>query len=221
MRGTSIATLTASWERLVTATGGEVDRTPQYVAARSSHDVFNNALLLEADAEAVDSVRRFYARVTRWALWTADEAGDALADSVGLVRDGGTTDMGRALDHIPPRADDGVRSADPAAVAAINGLSPDLVVGASGFAGLVADDSRAGLLLFRHQDDVHLSFLATKAEHRRAGLATRLVTAALGRARLDGAKTATLQSTPAALSLYERAGFTALGRWAEWAPPPR
>lgn len=220
MRDTSIATLTASWERLVTATGGEVDRTRKYFAARSPHDVFNNAVLLDADAEAIDSVRRFYAKGDRWALWTSDDAGDALADSVGLVRDGGTTDTGCSLDTVTPCADEGVRSADPAAVAAINGLSPDLVVGVSGFSALVADDNRAGILLFRHRDDVHLSFLATKAEHRRSGCATRLVAAALGQARLDGAKTVTLQSTPAAVSLYKRAGFTVLGRWTEWVPPP-
>lgn len=220
MRVTSLSTLGASWERLVNAHGGMFTRTSEFVAARSRHAVFNNVLLLRANAAAIDAIRRFYAGADTWALWAGDTAGDELAARAGLVANGGTTDMACLLDVLPKSSGESVASADPGVVSVINGLPAELLAGAPGFSGLVAGNGAAAVLLFRHADDVHLSFLATRPEHRRKGLATRLVAAALHQARKEGAKTATLQSTPAAVSLYEGAGFRPIGRWTEWTDQP-
>ncbi|KAG5192254.1 hypothetical protein JKP88DRAFT_351988 [Tribonema minus] len=60
-------------------------------------------------------------------------------------------------------------------------------------------------------DDVGVHYVATEACHRRAGLATRVVTALLRDARARGASTATLQATPDGASVYERIGFRRVG----------
>ena len=110
-------------------------------------------------------------------------------------------------------------SCSPATVAEINDLSADVVRGVEGFEAMTTTGGAAGLLMFRHEDDVQLSFVATKPEGRRQGLATTLVSAALHAARRGGAKTVTLQATPAAVALYQRLGFTTAGEWQEWARP--
>ena len=220
-RSTSIGTLTASWAALVRGSAGSVKWGPGFVAAHCKHEVFNNTLLLAPSAEAVAAAARFYeSRHLRWSLWTGDAATSQVPLGGGFVAAGNTTDMARTLADLPPcSATPTVVSTTPAAVAKINGLSGRLLRGVTGFDAFTAGGESAGLLSFRHEDDVHLSFLATKPEHRKRGLASALVTAALHQARRCGAATVTLQATPAALSLYQRLGFTAIGEWHEWEPP--
>ena len=216
-RATNVTTLMASWAELARATEGTVERGAGHFAARSPQEVFNNALLLDADPATFEALDHFYERSQRWALWSPDQRTDDLARSAGLVQAEGTTDMARPLDDLSldVEREDGVEPVDLSTVAALNGLPPDVVDGALGFIGLAAA-GRAGVLLFRHEDDVQLSFLATEPAHRRRGLGSRVVLAALAHARREGARTASLQSTPAAVSLYRRAGFAVLGRWVEW-----
>ena len=210
-------TLIASWGALVSGVGGSIERGPGFVAARCRHAVFNNALLLAPQADAIAAVRRVYGHGTRWSLWTCDAATDEVAAASGLVIHDGTTDMTRTLDDRPsPSVAAVVVPATPAAVAEVNGLEGELVSRAAGFKAFTAGDGAAGIMSFRHHDDVQLSFLATRPESRGRGLASSLVAAALHDARNDGAKTASLQSTPAAVRLYERAGFSAIGEWREW-----
>ena len=219
-RATNVITLMASWTELARATQGTVERGPGHFAARSPQEVYNNALLLDADSATLEALDHFYERSQRWALWSPDRRTDDLARSAGLVEAEGTTDMARPLDDLSLDGDPeaGVEPVDVSAVAALNGLPPDVVDGARGFIGL-AVPGRAGVLLFRHEDDVQLSFLSTAPAHRRRGFGRSVVMAALAHARTDGARTASLQSTPAAVSLYRRAGFAVVGRWAEWTPP--
>ena len=125
--------------------------------------------------------------------------------------------MVRTLDDLPPRPDrDLVVSSRPETVAEINGLAGEIVRDAAGFDALATEGGGAGLMMFRHGDDVQVSFVATRPEHRKQGLATALVIAALHDAFTSGAKTVTLQATPAAVRLYERLGFCAAGEWREW-----
>jgi GNAT superfamily N-acetyltransferase len=56
-------------------------------------------------------------------------------------------------------------------------------------------------------DDVSIQYVATEASHQRRGLAGRLVRAMMATARIDGMRTATLQASPAGLSVYQRLGF--------------
>ena len=215
-----VDTLIASWAALVRASGGTVESTPSFAAARCRHAVFNNALLLSPSTEAVSAVVAFYAEQgSRWALWTGERATSAVASASGLIRDGGTTGMWRSLDDLPRPADVGVVPCSPETVAEINGLSGEIVRGADRFQGIATVGRAAGLLMFRHADDTQLSFVATRPDDRRQGLATALVTAALHAASRDGATTVTLQAAPGAVSLYERLGFTVAGGWHEWALP--
>jgi ribosomal protein S18 acetylase RimI-like enzyme len=56
-------------------------------------------------------------------------------------------------------------------------------------------------------NDVSVQYVATDPAFRRRGLASRLLGAALGNARADGVKTATLQASPDGRGVYERLGF--------------
>lgn len=64
-------------------------------------------------------------------------------------------------------------------------------------------------------DEIHISTLAVHPDHRRQGIAERLIDAALTQAHKDGAVSATLEvrdSNLAAQSLYNKFGFEVTGR---------
>lgn len=74
--------------------------------------------------------------------------------------------------------------------------------------GLRADAAFACVALtLRLGDDLGIHYVATEPEHRRRGLAARLLRAVLAEARADGLRTATLQSSPDGLRLYQGLGF--------------
>jgi len=58
--------------------------------------------------------------------------------------------------------------------------------------------------------------VATLAAHRRRGLGAAVTAFAVREAFAAGARTAWLQSSPMALGLYERMGFTVLECWSAW-----
>ena len=68
-------------------------------------------------------------------------------------------------------------------------------------------------------DDLGIHFVATGAEHRRRGLATRLLTHVLDRARSDGMGSATLQASPDGLPVYRRMGFREVDRFRGFVRP--
>jgi len=88
--------------------------------------------------------------------------------------------------------------------------------GVPGLRAYASEDYDSGLVLQRSGTDAYVSMVFTKPEARGRGLATAVLTAALRDARDRGARTATLQSTPMAESLYVRHGFRPVGRWQEW-----
>jgi len=56
-------------------------------------------------------------------------------------------------------------------------------------------------------DDISIQYVATEADHRRRGLASRLLLAVMADARGKGMRSATLQASPDGLSVYNRLGF--------------
>jgi ribosomal protein S18 acetylase RimI-like enzyme len=147
-----------------------------------------------------------------WALPGAVQGGAPLAD-IDMPC------MGLVLDDVPagPQADVAVPPLD--VVGALNdrayGQHERLAPLISALAdprvrayGVRAGDAWACVLLaLRVDDDVSIQFVATEAEHRRRGLASALMRAALADARADGASTATLQASPDGRPVYERLGF--------------
>lgn len=79
-------------------------------------------------------------------------------------------------------------------------------------------DAGSGLVVQDVEDDVVVSFVATRPSDRGRGSATRLVRAALVDARDRGVVAAVLQATPLAERLYQRVGFVPVGTWQEWLP---
>ncbi|HEY7137304.1 MAG TPA: GNAT family N-acetyltransferase [Acidimicrobiia bacterium] len=73
----------------------------------------------------------------------------------------------------------------------------------------------AGAWGFLHRGECGLYAVGTVPEWRRRGLARTLVAHVLADARSRGARTATLQSTPMARTLYESLGFAPVGRYEE------
>jgi GNAT superfamily N-acetyltransferase len=165
-------------------------------------------------------VQALYPRDARWALWTAQQETAEVALAAGLIRDTATTAMMCTLEQLPaaPPFAVGVDS-DPRRVAVINGLPPEMVTGVRGVRAFVTDDDTSGLLMFTHDQDVNLGFVATVERARGRGLATGVVLAALHEAALAGARTATLQATASAVGLYARIGFVPIGEWQEWTGP--
>ena len=219
-RATSVSSLAASWAVLSESASGQCWRTDAVVAARTRYPVLNNALLLLSDRRAVDQIEDIYRDEDRWALWTGEPSTDRVAEAAGLRRDVSTTDMLRPLVDLPPRAE-GVAPdrGEPGLVAELNGVSRNVAPHHEAFTALVARGGAGGLLLFRHDDDVQLSFLAVKETSRGLGVGSALVVAALHEAHRQGATTVTLQATPNAVGLYRKAGFHVVGRWQEWTPP--
>lgn len=220
-----LASLAGSWDGLAAPhPDAVVLRGPGFVALRHPrHPVLTNVALLDAGA-----VRAALAAVAPgpFAAWSRDAAGDAALAAAGLRADVTTYPMLARLDALPAAdevADDGgaeaaARAVDPAVVARLNGADPALLAGVPGVRAYATPGGEAGLLLQRVDDDVVVSFVVTRPDARRRGHASRLLRAALRAARADGATTATLQSTPDGRRLYERLGFTTVGRWQEWVP---
>ena len=217
-----VATLVAMWGAFVTAAGDRAAlvRKRAFTAAVLPYDVLNNALLLEPDADAVTEVQSLYSRNARWALWTAQPETAEVALAAGLAWDTATAAMICTLERLPPAPSLDVEAeADTSRVAVINGLSPEMVSGMRGLRAFVTGDDTCGLLMFENDQDVNLGFVATAEGARGRGLATGLVLAALHEAAEAGARTATLQATPAAVGLYAGIGFAPVGKWQEWTAP--
>jgi GNAT superfamily N-acetyltransferase len=64
--------------------------------------------------------------------------------------------------------------------------------------------------------DVGVSAVATLAEARGTGLATKLLSAALAKARKADMTTTTLQSSPMGRGVYEKMGYRDLGEMQMW-----
>jgi GNAT superfamily N-acetyltransferase len=184
------------------------------------HPLFNNAILLAPGA--VQEVARMYEGVGAYAVWSREAATARELAEHGFTRSEVTRPMVCRLDalaagSLPP----GVRVLKDVPVeqiAALNGVSEDLLVGVRGVRAFATKDFAAGAVLMEVGSDVNVSFVATRSGHRRRGLASAVLGVALEQALLDGFRTSSLQSTLMAQSLYQRLGYVPVGTWQEWTP---
>lgn len=230
-------TLVASWRALAqTSAGARVVVSPVAVAAVfPSWLPLNNVIVLDGAPETVAArTASTYvdAGVASWALWISSRATtldgpDVLHQVDGLARDTTTLVM-RADVHPGLRPHDGVveTSIETAAhagdepVPATQVGDPDAVPGLGGWVMVHEGLAVAGAWSMRHGDDCGIYAVGTVPGWRRRGLAAALVEHVLADARRDGARTATVQSTPMGVPLYLSLGFEPVGRYEEWVHTP-
>jgi ribosomal protein S18 acetylase RimI-like enzyme len=151
------------------------------------------------------------------ALWAVADAAPGRAEEpsiampcLGLELDGAALDGGERDPEPPPLAV--VGEVNDRAYGGFGALGPLLAAagddGPLRAHGIRVDGAWACVALtLRAGDDVSVQYVATGAELRRRGLASRLLKAALAGERDAGARTATLQASPDGLGVYERLGF--------------
>ncbi|HEY9375940.1 MAG TPA: GNAT family N-acetyltransferase [Jiangellaceae bacterium] len=216
-----LSSLVGSWElAAVPHPDAVVIRGKGFIAARFPYPVLNNAVL--TDLSTLDAVRAVY-RGAEYAVWT-ELADRHLADVMqagGFRRDVTTRPM---LCHLAEAELDDVDSGtvladvDPDRIAALNGVTTDLVRGVPGLRAYATVGFESGLVVLPVGTDVNVSFVATQPDARRRGLAELVTRTALRDARDRGFVTASLQATPMAESIYARVGFRPVGHWQEWVP---
>ncbi len=231
-------TLLASWAALAqTSDGARLIQSPSSAAAVfPAWAPLNNAIVLRPDDRAALSVAAelssVYAAVgiDAWAFWIPSRTTDL--DTPDRVRaiDGFTRDTTTLVMQAELRPDrsrhDGVVSAsldaairagdEPVSVADLG--EPVTTPGLTAWVLVQGDAAVASAWSFRHGTDCGIYAVGTVPAWRRRGLATALLQHVLAIAEQDGARTATLQSTPMAQGLYESLGFLAVGRYEEWVP---
>ena len=69
-------------------------------------------------------------------------------------------------------------------------------------------------------DDLAVHYVATEADHRGQGLATRLLATVIQESRNAGIRSVTLQASPDGLSVYRRMGFQTVGLLHGFIRPP-
>jgi ribosomal protein S18 acetylase RimI-like enzyme len=226
------ATLVASWRALARRSHrAAVTESPRSVAAVfPAWAPLNNAIARmpadDAEPARLSAVYRA-AGVDSWSYWIPSASSDLTApDEVttpGMVRDVSTlvmrTELDRELrvheDAIPTSVTSAAEAGDePVALGAIGepGVGESLV----GWAMVRDGSAIAGLWSCVHEGDCGIYAVGTAPGFRRRGVARSLVEHALAVARDQGARTASLQSTPMAVSLYQGLGFEAVGRYEEW-----
>ncbi len=232
-------TLLASWQALARASAGaRMARTQTTIAA-----VFpawlplNNAILLgepsslRAAAAAVE-LKRLYASagVESWALWLPSwaaslGAADEVAVVPGLHRDTTTLVMELSLSQASAEPDGLVRTSIAAATQATDEPvpagdlpRPDDDTGLDAWVMVQDGLAVAGAWSLIDGTDCGIYAVGTVPQWRRRGLARALMLAVLGDAYRQGARTATLQSTPMGEPLYASLGFEPVGRYDEWVP---
>jgi ribosomal protein S18 acetylase RimI-like enzyme len=234
-------TMVASWQALArTSPGALVEETPASVAAVfPAWAPLNNAIAQvpasDAGATAAE-LERLAARyrevlVDTWAYWIPSTTDDLDApDEIsvpGLVRDETTLVMHAELDGGLRRHEDAICTTvasaalagdEPVARGAIDAPEPGADI--TGWVMTRDGSAIAGLWSCVHDGDCGIYAVGTAPGFRRRGIARSLIEHALAVARDDGARTASLQSTPMAVSLYRSLGFAPVGRYEEWSSAP-
>lgn len=231
-------TLIAGWTALAPLSPGtQVIRTTDAVAAVfPSWAPLNNAILDVFDggraAETVERLAAEYAAagVDHWAVWVPSRIArfdwpDRGHPVAGFTRDETTLVMRMRIPRGLPRHPGVVRtSIDPASRAGDEPVPAATLPAADERPGLKAwvmvdgDVAVASTWSFLHGDDCGISAVGTAPGWRRRGLARAVVEHALADAFDQGARTASLQSTPMGQPLYEAIGFESVGRYEEWVP---
>jgi ribosomal protein S18 acetylase RimI-like enzyme len=230
--------LVACWHATAQSSpGARVVEDEDFVAAVfPAFAPMNNAIVRAPHDVDLD---RVLARVTEifahesidsWAFWIPSrtlrfDGTDEISSIRGLKRDTTTLVMTARLDttaHTWAAArrasiSDASRAGDePIRIDALEDPPPDAPL-----ADWVAIDGNfavAGAERFLHGRECGIYSVGTAPQWRRRGIARRLVEHVLTDAARLGARTATLQSTEQAQTLYASLGFNAVGRYEEWVP---
>ncbi len=217
-----LVSLVGSWESAaVPHAGAVVARGEGFVAARFPYPVLNNAIVTKPTA--LDAIRNVYAGVDEYAVWSefADRHLAEVLATDGFRRDVTTRPM---LCHLANADVDDVEAGsviadvDPGLIATLNGVTAELVTGVPGLRAYATTGFESGLIVIPVGTDANISFVATRPDARRRGLAALVTRTALRDARDRGFVTASLQATPMAEAVYIRVGFRPVGQWQEWLP---
>jgi ribosomal protein S18 acetylase RimI-like enzyme len=232
-----VRTLLASWEEYArVANRASVERSAGVATAVFPHgperEVYNNALFERGLAasmrsDAIDAMEAAYAagRVRRFAAWVHESEMTMRHD---LERRGyrvveSTRAMGMELDRISvsrPRLD--LAPSDWAEYLRVGELPPGLLRNADPtlfhirIARLDGESVTAGIA-YDLDGDCGIYNVGTLAHARRRGLGSALTALLAHDGRARGCRTASLQSTPMAESVYASLGFRDLGRFLEYA----
>jgi ribosomal protein S18 acetylase RimI-like enzyme len=213
--------LLSSWRLLASVDPDAriVDDGPA-VTMTHSHPALCNAIL--RDVTGLDRIRGEFAS-RHHAIWirTPDtERSQALA-SAGYVRDVRTVPMLLDLEHwVPHEVEPTVVAVSPGDLAVHSGMDSSLLDAVPDTFAHATPGWESWALTMTTGEAVNVSFVITRVEHQRRGLAQAVMTRALIDARERGSRHAALQSTEEGLRLYRRLGFRAVGEWQEWVPAP-
>jgi ribosomal protein S18 acetylase RimI-like enzyme len=216
------ASLVGSWESAaVPHADAVVVRGDGFVAARFPYPVLNNAILTKPTA--LDAIRNVYAGVDEYAVWSefADRRLAEILETEGFRRDVRSRPMLCHLadtDVVDVDARLVIADVDPGLIAKLNGVTAELVMGVPGLRAYATTGFESGLIVIPVGIDANISFVATRPDARRRGLAALVTRTALRDARDRGFVTASLQATAMAESIYTRVGFRTVGHWQEWVP---
>jgi ribosomal protein S18 acetylase RimI-like enzyme len=228
----SLATATTCWDEFARGTpGAALQRLPGISAAvfpsGPERAVYNNAVLEPGRADAIDSMEALYAGagVDHFAAWVheTDVVLQHELELRGYTVHETTRAMGMSLDEVRlPRPELDVGSVDWPAYARMLGLPEGLLAGVDPAAVhllVVRQDGEnvATALAYDHDGDCGIFNVWTVERARRRGLATALMLLHLHDAIGRGCRTASLQSTPMAESMYAALGFHDLGLILEYA----
>ena len=222
---TYLDSLIGSWRALAAVHAeAKVVAGDGYVTARfPTVPILDNALLF--DAARLPEVQAVYADVERYAVWTADTPTANRVAEAGFARDEMTVAMVCPLPLLddPPRdlvpAARGVGRTEVDTIAGLNQVPVTMLRGVPGARAYATTEADSGALLIEVSTDVNVSFVATRPDRRRRGLATAVLRHALTEAADDGFVSASLQATAMATQLYRDIGFRQVGLWQEWVPP--
>jgi GNAT superfamily N-acetyltransferase len=231
-------TLLASWDEYARgAAGARVERLPGVAIAvfpePPERAVYNNALLETGlgaveRAEAIDAIENVYAAagVSRFAAWVheADPATCRGLERLGYALETSTQAMGMSLeDGRLERPELELGPSDWREYIRLLGLPPAFLARADpdAYHVLIArldGENVATGLAFDCDGDCGIYNIATVERVRRRGIGTAVTRILLSDARRRGCRTASLQSTPIAESVYAAVGFRPLGRLFEYVP---
>ncbi len=237
-----IRTAVACWEAYARAIdGATVDRATgvdiAVFAKGPERRFFNNAVLGHGlrggrRRDAVDAMTQVYggAGIVEYAAWVHESDAAMVAELTrrGFAHQETTWAMGRTLTPAPVTTPPengiditlgeweeylGVLELPDGMLAAADPRDFQVAVGRLG-----SQVASAGMA-FDHEGDVGIFNVATAASARRRGIGSAVVARLLREAAARGARTATLQSTAMARSVYAGLGFLDLGRILEFGPP--
>lgn len=219
------------------ARGAAVVRLPGAAAAvfpdEPDRTIFNNAVLEREQASAdracaIAAVEETYANadVGRFALWVHETEAATRADLErrGYTIDESTRAMGMPLDHVRvARPEIELGPADWDEHRRTLGLPSGLLEGVDRsvvhvLAARLHGANVATAVAVDHEGDCGIYNVGTLEHARRRGLATALIALHVHEALARGCRTASVQSTPMAESVYAAVGFRDLGRILEYSP---